>query len=343
MQSRTLVLFTLLLTSLATDLASKIPGEGRQMEEEPFYAFPRMPADLNPIKHREPTQFLFLVIYLRQQWLARQREKKEREVDAGEVEGNPGRTDPRLFLHHITLSKFKLIHHIERFVRWPWFSHGLVLYRELLPDDIKKEIVHLERIAWSALEGDREITPLEKAPPKPVLSKVEGRLKPMAAVAPSGRGYPRVPLKKSDDGRIIVPIITSFPTKGSDVIIGTQMFNATKNYYKELRYSLKDRQGKEYPFFFEFKGNNPDSNADGVLDGAEVQQGTDPLSGRPVRTGIIATVDTPGTAVTISTRLQGRRSTQSHCLKGSYKLSVPWIPPFRRERISGFYGLESHN
>ena len=89
--------------------------------------------------------------------------------------------------------------------------------------------------------------------------------------------------------------------------------------------------------------NNPDSNADGVLDGAEVQQGTDPLSGRPVRTGIIATVDTPGTAVTISTRLQGRRSTQSHCLKGSYKLSVPWIPPFRRERISGFYGLESHN
>jgi hypothetical protein len=42
-----------------------------------------------------------------------------------------------------------------------------------------------------------------------------------------------------------------------------------------------------------------DTDGDGILDGAEVRQGTDPLSGRAVRTGIIATAETPGTAVDI--------------------------------------------
>ena len=45
--------------------------------------------------------------------------------------------------------------------------------------------------------------------------------------------------------------------------------------------------------------SNPDTDEDGILDGAEVRQGTNPLDGRPVRTGIIASVDTPGTAVDI--------------------------------------------
>jgi hypothetical protein len=44
---------------------------------------------------------------------------------------------------------------------------------------------------------------------------------------------------------------------------------------------------------------NPDSDGDGVSDGAEVDQGTDPLDGRPARTGIIATADTPGTAIDV--------------------------------------------
>ncbi|MBI1928046.1 Ig-like domain-containing protein [Candidatus Poribacteria bacterium] len=45
--------------------------------------------------------------------------------------------------------------------------------------------------------------------------------------------------------------------------------------------------------------SNPDTDGDGVLDGAEVREGTDPLTGTPARTGIIASVDTPGTAVDV--------------------------------------------
>ncbi len=48
--------------------------------------------------------------------------------------------------------------------------------------------------------------------------------------------------------------------------------------------------------------DNPDTDGDGVLDGAEVRQGTNPLDGLAVRTGIIATADTPGTAVDIAAR-----------------------------------------
>ncbi len=45
---------------------------------------------------------------------------------------------------------------------------------------------------------------------------------------------------------------------------------------------------------------NPDSDGDGIRDGPEVDQGTDPLDGLPAATGIIATSDTPGTAVDIA-------------------------------------------
>ena len=45
---------------------------------------------------------------------------------------------------------------------------------------------------------------------------------------------------------------------------------------------------------------DPDTDGDGIPDPAEVQQGLDPLGGRPARTGIIATANTPGTAVDVS-------------------------------------------
>ncbi len=51
-------------------------------------------------------------------------------------------------------------------------------------------------------------------------------------------------------------------------------------------------------------GTNPavaDTDGDGVLDGAEIQNGTNPLDGLPVQTGIIASADTPGTAVDVCT------------------------------------------
>jgi hypothetical protein len=45
--------------------------------------------------------------------------------------------------------------------------------------------------------------------------------------------------------------------------------------------------------------NDADSDDDGVKDGAEVAQGTDPLDTRPARTGVIRSIDTPGTAVDV--------------------------------------------
>lgn len=45
--------------------------------------------------------------------------------------------------------------------------------------------------------------------------------------------------------------------------------------------------------------SNPDSDGDGIQDGVEIAQGTDPLDGLPARTGIIASVNTPGTAVDV--------------------------------------------
>lgn len=67
--------------------------------------------------------------------------------------------------------------------------------------------------------------------------------------------------------------------------------------------SSHDRDGDGIHDLGEFiVGTDPfdtDSDDDGLLDGPEVLQGLDALSGRAVRTGIIDTVDTPGTAVDI--------------------------------------------
>ena len=48
--------------------------------------------------------------------------------------------------------------------------------------------------------------------------------------------------------------------------------------------------------------SNPDTDSDGVRDGAEVLNGTDPLDGLPGRTGLIASADTPGSAVDVAAR-----------------------------------------
>ena len=44
---------------------------------------------------------------------------------------------------------------------------------------------------------------------------------------------------------------------------------------------------------------NPDSDSDGILDLSEIQQGLNPLEGVPAAIGIIASVDTPGTAMDV--------------------------------------------
>ncbi|MCA9443619.1 MAG: Ig-like domain-containing protein, partial [Candidatus Omnitrophica bacterium] len=45
--------------------------------------------------------------------------------------------------------------------------------------------------------------------------------------------------------------------------------------------------------------DEPDSDGDGILDGDEVRMGLNPVDGFPVRTGILFTADTPGTAVDV--------------------------------------------
>jgi hypothetical protein len=47
------------------------------------------------------------------------------------------------------------------------------------------------------------------------------------------------------------------------------------------------------------KTGSSDTDGDGVQDGAEVDQGTDPLDGLAAQTGVIASADTPGTAVDV--------------------------------------------
>lgn len=60
-----------------------------------------------------------------------------------------------------------------------------------------------------------------------------------------------------------------------------------------------DGLGEDGEFIAGTSITNPDTDGDGVADGAEIRQGTDPLSGRAVRTGIIATAPLVGTAVDI--------------------------------------------
>ncbi len=64
-----------------------------------------------------------------------------------------------------------------------------------------------------------------------------------------------------------------------------------------------DEDGDGLPNVCEFvvgtSATNPDSDGDGVQDGAEVLAGNDPLDGIVARTGIIASGSTPGTAVDV--------------------------------------------
>lgn len=66
--------------------------------------------------------------------------------------------------------------------------------------------------------------------------------------------------------------------------------------------------------------NDPDSDDDGLPDGAEVAQGTNPLDGLVAETGLLSSVDTPGSAVDVCALNDvascGRRT--GRCGLGSY-------------------------
>ncbi len=67
--------------------------------------------------------------------------------------------------------------------------------------------------------------------------------------------------------------------------------------------NLYDTDGDRLPDLAEYiVGTDPsdrDSDDDGIEDGAEVVNGTDPVGGLNVRTGVIASIDTPGIAVDV--------------------------------------------
>jgi hypothetical protein len=48
--------------------------------------------------------------------------------------------------------------------------------------------------------------------------------------------------------------------------------------------------------------DDPDTDGDGVSDGIEIQSGTNPLDDFAAQTGVVATVDTPGTAIDVAAR-----------------------------------------
>jgi len=67
--------------------------------------------------------------------------------------------------------------------------------------------------------------------------------------------------------------------------------------------AMPDTDGDGLGAFGEFiigtDPTNPDTDGDGIRDGVEVQQGLDPLDGLIARTGLIASVDTPGAAADV--------------------------------------------
>jgi len=66
-----------------------------------------------------------------------------------------------------------------------------------------------------------------------------------------------------------------------------------------LRDSDEDRLADVVEFVYGTDATKPDTDGDGIPDGAEVEQGSNPLDGQPVATGIIASADTPGKAVDV--------------------------------------------
>ncbi len=60
-----------------------------------------------------------------------------------------------------------------------------------------------------------------------------------------------------------------------------------------------DQLHDDAEFVLGTKPNDADSDGDGIKDGAEIAQGLDPIEDTPAQTGVIATADTPGTAVDV--------------------------------------------
>lgn len=83
--------------------------------------------------------------------------------------------------------------------------------------------------------------------------------------------------------------------------------------------------------------DNPDTDGDGVRDLAEVQQGGDPLSGRPVATGVIASLPLPGEAkeVVLEGSILDSQQQTAYLALGSRGLGIVNASQFQKPILLG--------
>jgi hypothetical protein len=93
----------------------------------------------------------------------------------------------------------------------------------------------------------------------------------------------------------------SGPT-GHRTTVARGVLRRTQTGSQTLTDSDADGLPDEAEFIVGTRSDSIDTDGDGISDYAEIQQGTTPLDGLTVQTGILATADTPGTAVDVAAR-----------------------------------------
>ncbi|MCI0540529.1 MAG: hypothetical protein L0Z50_35460, partial [Verrucomicrobiales bacterium] len=146
------------------------------------------------------------------------------------------------------------------------------------------------------------------APPYPVLYAAEV-LRPGGLFYLRGETEPygQYGLFVPRDGTLLSVHFYDPKTKTYDVIFPWRRPNAAERLPSFTLFSIDgaagdlDRDGLPDPVELVYGTDRglADSDGDGLSDGTEVENGTNPLDGRPMNIGVVATVDTPGTALDV--------------------------------------------